>query len=111
MYMYIKILNNLLNLFRLFLFSEGDIRIWPCKDVMCCSTRLVLLLVASSAISSQVALPAKDSKVGEDDEGHFIDEFIVEVRGDNDVADLVAGTHGFRMLSHVSFKMTEWAWH
>ena len=32
---------------------------------------------------------------------HFTNDFAVEIDGDNTVADLVAGTHGFRLVRHV----------
>ena len=37
-----------------------------------------------------------------DDDSVFTNDFAVEIDGDDDVADLVAGTHGFKLVSRVS---------
>lgn len=42
------------------------------------------------------------AKADFDQQGHYTNDFAVEIDGDSNVADLVASTHGFSVVRHVS---------
>ena len=59
--------------------------------------RWLLLLSAVLTLSLQTVVAHDD----DDFEGHFTNDFAVEVNGGDIVADLVAGSHGFMLVKQV----------
>lgn len=57
---------------------------------------VLLVLAGACALSSQAA-------IADNHHGHYTNDFVVEVDGNVDVADLVAATHGFKVVSQVSY--------
>ena len=73
----------------------------PCSYNAFNISRTVVILAVVALIACGPAAEAVGVHT-EDEYGHYINEYVMEIDGDRQVAELVAGVHNLKLVDHVS---------